>query len=195
LSTPISSWWDLLNTNSNTSIPTSNYTLTSGVTKTFYYNKDLNRGDSVDGDFCEWNDYGQIERVISNYYQKINYNQNVFQTSSTYSTNTQGYYYKPHTSMEIRVFSDYIETGDVGFIEQIPSYAFYSSADQQFRWRDIYTYGFTDNLERGVDYPFLNSSHYPFSNITFRLIPEGINYNESLYGVDVAIKPLIDECE
>ena len=52
LSTPISSWWDLLNTNSNTSIPTSNYTLTSGVTKTFYYNKDLNRGDSVDGDFC-----------------------------------------------------------------------------------------------------------------------------------------------
>ena len=41
LSTPISSWWDLLNTNSNTSIPTSNYTLTSGVTKTFYYNKDF----------------------------------------------------------------------------------------------------------------------------------------------------------
>jgi hypothetical protein len=51
------------------------------------------------------------------------------------------------------------------------------------------------NLERGVDYPFLNTAHYPFSDITFRLIPEGINYNESLYGTDFAIKPLIDECE
>ena len=195
LSTPISSWWDLLNTNSNTSIPTSNYTLTSGVTKTFYYNKDLNRGDSVDGDFCEWNDYGQIERVISNYYQKINYNQNVFQTTSDYSTNTEGYYYKPHTSMEIRVFSDYIETGDIKSVANVPFYSFYSSSDQEFRWRDLYTYGFIDNENRGVDYPFINSSQYPYKNVVFRLIPDGINYNDNLLGVQFSIKPLFDECE
>ena len=49
---------------SNTSIPVSSYTLTSGETKTFYYNLDLKIGDTIDGDFCEWNDYEQIERVV-----------------------------------------------------------------------------------------------------------------------------------
>jgi hypothetical protein len=195
LTKEVNEYWDLMNNESNTTVPLSSYTQTSGATKTFYYNGDLMKGDVMDGDFCEWNDYEQIERVISTYYHKINYNQTVFQTMNNPDTNSFGFYYQPHNKMTLRVFSDYIETGDINFIDQVPSYSFYSSADQQFRWRDLYTYGFTDNLERGVDYPFLNTAHYPFSDITFRLIPEGINYNESLFGVDFAVKPLIDECE
>jgi hypothetical protein len=97
--------------------------------------------------------------------------------------------------MTLKVFSDYVETGDANFIDGIPSYAFYSKTNQQFMWRDLYTYGFIDNLGRGVDYPYLNSSQYPFAEVIFRLIPEGINYNESLEGVDVSIKPIIDGCE
>jgi hypothetical protein len=93
------------------------------------------------------------------------------------------------------VYSDYVETATVGQIDGVPSYAFYSKANQQFIWRDLYTYGFKDNLDRGVDYPYLNSAQYPFSEVIFRLIPEGINYNESLEGVDVTIKPVIDGCE
>ena len=193
LTTPTSSWWELTNNASDTNIQTNNYTLTSGVTKTFYYNQDLKSGDLIDGDFCEWNDYAQIERVVSPYYQKINYNQNVFQTTNTYSTNTPGFYYKPHTSMTIRVFSDYVETAIAGQVENVPSYSFYSSSDQSFRWRDLYTYGFKDNLDRGVNYPFLNSAQYPFKEVMFRLIPEGINYNT--LGVQYPIKPLFDECE
>ena len=193
LTSPVSSWWDLLNNQSDTNIPTSAYTLTNGVTKTFYYNQDLKKDDVIDGDFCEWNDYDQLERVISPYYQKIKYNQNVFQTTSLYDTNSPGFYYKPHTSMTIRVFSDYVETANVGQVENIPSYSYYSASDQQFRWRDLYSYGFKDNLERGVDYPFLNSAQYPFKDLIFRLIPEGINYNT--LGVAYPIKPLIDECE
>lgn len=195
LTKTVNQYWNLNNINSDTNIPLSSYTQTSGVTKTFYYNQNLVKGDVMDGDFCEWNDYEQIERIISPYYHKINYNQKVFQTSNDVNNNTMGFYYQPHNKMTLRVFSDYVETGDVGKIEDIPSYSFYSSADQQFRWRDLYTYGFIDNLGRGVDYPYLNSSQYPFADITFRLIPEGINYNESLYGVDVAIKPLFDGCE
>jgi hypothetical protein len=195
LTKEVNEYWDLMNNESNTTVPLSSYTQTSGATKTLYYNGDLMKGDVMDGDFCEWNDYEQIERVISPYFHKINYNQTVFQTLNNPDTNSPGYYYQPHNKMTLRVFSDYIETGDINFIDQVPSYAFYSSSDQEFRWRDLYTYGFTDNLERGVDYPFLNTAHYPFSDITFRLIPEGINYNESLYGIDFAIKPLIDECE
>lgn len=193
LTTPTSSWWELTNNASDTNIQTDNYTLTNGVTKTFYYNQDLKSGDLIDGDFCEWNDYAQIERVVSPYYQKINYNQNVFQTTDTYSTNTPGFYYKPHTSMTIRVFSDYVETAIAGQVENVPAYSFYSSSDQSFRWRDLYTYGFKDNLDRGVDYPFLNSAQYPFKEVMFRLIPEGINYNT--LGVQYPIKPLFDECE
>ena len=186
-------WWDLNNTDSNTTIPVSGYTKTSGVTKTFYYNLNLKADDVIDGDFCEWNDYEQAERVVSNYYQKIKYNQNVFQTTNNYSTNSPGYYYKSHNPMTIRVFSDYVETGDVAFVEQVPSWSFFSSSDQQFRWRDLYTYGFIDNLGRGVDYPYLNKSQYPFADVVFRLIPEGTNQN--LLGVSGQIKPLIDRCE
>jgi hypothetical protein len=188
-------WWDLNNTNSNTTIPVSGYTKTSGVIKTFYYNLNLKVDDVIDGDFCEWNDYEQAERVASHYYQKIKYNQNVFQTTNNYSTNTPGFYYKSHNPMTIRVFSDYVETGDVEFVEQVPSWSFFSSSDQQFRWRDLYTYGFIDNLGRGVDYPYLNKSQYPFADIVFRLIPEGTNQNLRIQGVNGEIKPLIDRCE
>jgi hypothetical protein len=195
LSKTTNPWWDLNNQKSNTNIPVSAYTLTNGATKTFYYNLDLKEGDVIDGDFCEWNDYEQVERVVSPYYQKMKYNQNVFQTTNNFSTNSPGFYYKPHNHMTLRVFSDYIETANIGQIDNVPRWAFYSSTDQQFRWRDLYTYGFIDNLGRGVDYPFLNTSHYPYTQVVFRLIPEGINYNENLDGFDFSLKPLIDECE
>ena len=188
-------WWDATNLNSNTKILTSNYTLTSGVTKTFYYNQNLMSGDTIDGDFCEWNDYEQLERVVSPYYHKIKYNQNVFQITQDVTTNPPGYYYEPHSPMTIRVFSDYVETGDLQFIDGIPNYAYFSNSDQQFRWRDLYGYGFIDNLNRGVDYPFLNFTQYPFKVAQFRLIPEGINYNSGLLGVQYPVKPLIDGCE
>jgi hypothetical protein len=97
--------------------------------------------------------------------------------------------------MTIRVFSDYIETADANSVENVPSYSFYSKSDEQFRWRDLYTYGFIDNLGRGVNYPFFNSAQYPFKDFVFRLIPEGINFNSNLLGVNQSIKPLIDECE
>lgn len=187
------SWWDGNNVNSNTNIPVASYVRTSGVTKTFYYNQDLKKDDILDGAFCEWNDYEQSERVISDFYHKIKFNQLVFQTTSNGGTNTPGYYYKPHNEMTIRVFSDYIETGDVDFVDQVPSWSFYSTSDQQFRWRDLYSFGFIDSNKNGVDYPYLNMSHYPFSKVIFRLIPEGSNYQ--ITGINEPIKPLIDGCE
>lgn len=186
-------YWDGNNFSSNTTIPTKSYTKTSGVTATFYYNDFLKKGDVIDGDFCEWNDFEQTERVVSEYYQKIKYNQLVFKTTSQLSTNTPGYYYQPHNEMTIRVFSDYIETGDPTQVDLIPNWAFYSNAEQQFIWRDLYSYGFKDTLGRGVDYPYLNMSHYPFSNVIFRLIPEGSNFSTT--GINEPTKPLIDGCE
>jgi hypothetical protein len=191
-----STWWSTSNQKSDTTIPVESYDRTNrGINYTFYYNSNLNKGDVIDGDFCEWNDYEQIERVISPYYQKIKFNEDVFQTADSSEQSPPGYYYKTHNSMTIRVFSDYIETGDVATVDLIPSYSFYSNFDQQFRWRDLYSYGFIDNLERGVNYPFFNSAQYPYQNIVFRLIPEGSNYTQSLLGISYPIKPIVDECE
>lgn len=190
-------YWSDNNTNVYTSIPVSSYTMTdiSGTTKTFYYNEHLKTGDTIFGAFCEWNDYEQTERVISDYYNKINYNQDNFQTENPVTENTRGYYYKPHNPLVIRVFSNYVETGGINNIDQAPGYSFYSETDKELRWRDLYEYGFIDEEGRGVNFPFLNKSHYPYSNVIFKLIPEGQEINYSLTGINEPIKPLGDECE
>lgn len=186
------SWWNQNNTNSDTDIGLNTYSKNqSGTQFTFAYSKELRVGDLMDGDFCEWNDYEQTERVISKYYQKIIFNKNNFTTSPL----NYGYYYAPHNLMTIRNFSDYVEVANVGEVDNVPSWSYFSNIDQQFRWRDLYTYGFIDSQGIGVDYPFLNSSHYPFSNVVFRLIPEGANYNSAIQGINFPIKPLVDECE
>ena len=196
LTQKVNSYWSATNNLSNTNIPVSSYTRSdNGKTYTFYFNLNLKKDDIIDGDFCEWNDYEQMERVVSPYYQKIKYNQNVFQTTSTTDQNSPGFYYSPHNKMTLRVFSDYIETGDIKFIDQVPSFSYFSKSDQQFRWRDLYSFGFKDNLKRGVDYPFMNTAQYPFADVVFRLIPEGINFNSNLLGINYPIKPLIDGCE
>jgi hypothetical protein len=194
---PVNFWWDDNNVNSNTNIPVSSYTQTNGVTKTFYYNQDLPLGTIVDGDFCEWNNYEQVERVISPYYQKIKYNQDNFQVTNGADTNSPGFYYQSHFAMPIRVFSNYIEVGDLNFVDQVPSWAYFSKSQQQFRWRDLYSFGFFDEENRGVDYPFLNDAHYPYSNTIFRLTADnaGINFNEGLGGLNVPYQPIIDKCE
>lgn len=192
LTTNSNSYWNRNNTNSNSNIPLSGYTkFQSGQQYNFVYSAQLKEGDIIDGDFCEWNDYEQAERVVSPLYHKINYNNKVFSTLP----DNFGYYYKPHNLMTLKVFSDYVETANLGEIENVPSWSYFSNVDQQFRWRDVYTYGFFDNLNRGVDYPYLNSAHYPFSSNVFRLIPEGVNFNQNLEGINFPLKPLVDECE
>lgn len=186
------SWWNQSNANSNSNIGLNFYTKNQGGQQfTFKYSKDLKKDDIIDGDFCEWNDYEQLERVVSPYYQKMVFNPNNFATSPQ----EYGYYYEPHNRMQIRVFSDYVETADVGEVDNVPSWSYFSSVDQEFRWRDLYTYGFIDSRFEGVDYPFLNSAHYPYTNVVFRLIPEGANYNSTIQGINFPVKPLIDECE
>ena len=172
----LNTWWNRSNINSNTEISVSSYTskATGFLDKVFYYNNNLNIGDVVDGDFCEWNDLEQNEFVISENYHKITFNPDVFNIGTT-TNNPLGYYYKPHHKMTIKVFSNYVEESDGQVIEDLPNYAFYRESTQEYIWRDIYTYGFIDNEDRGVDYPYLNTSHYPYENFQFRIIPEGSN--------------------
>lgn len=194
ITTSVSPYWAVTNSSINkTSIPTQSYSQ-SGFN--FYYNSDLNIGDVIDGAFCEFNPFEQKERVISDYYHKFAYNDYLFKEGSiinnpTNAINPDGFYYKPHNPIATRVYSDYIEEGNVNTTDGVPDYAFYSQFTGNLIWRDLYTYGFIDRNGLGVDYPFLNGTHYPSTKIIFRVIPEG-NVTQSITQI---ADPVIDGCE
>ena len=191
-------WWSLINSNSNTNFPMDSYTNPplgnnlgpGGGQLVFNYVKSLQKGNTLDGDLCEWNDYDQNERVISNLYHKLTFNPFVFQTNNN-PMNPFGYYYQPHFPITIREYSDYIETGEKEEVAGIPDYSYFSEKDDVFIWRDLYEYGYIDSNGIGVNYPFLNGKHYPYENIIFRIIPEGTNYLDLILIND----PVVDPCE
>jgi hypothetical protein len=187
------SWWSDLNPQNLVSINQLQYNSNTFPPQgPFYYNDDLKKGETIDGDFCEWNDFDQKERVISRYFHKITFNPNWFSVASNAPTNNQfGYYYNPHNSVKIRQYSDYIEESDYENAIDIPSYAFYSNLSNGFRWRDIYEYGFIDTNGLGVNYPFTNNKHYPYVNTIFRILSEGSNTQN----INEIAEPTIDGCE
>lgn len=186
-------WWDQNNTFSDITIPTQTYFPNNpGGLFPCTYTQDLISGDTIEGDFCEWNDYEQLERVISKKIHKFTYNQNYFFVSDNCPpTNKFGYYYFPLSPITLKVYSDYIEEADAIGVEDIPSYSFYSNMSNGFRWRDIYTYGFVDSEGLGVDYPFTNGTHYPFKNTIFRVFSEGTGIQD----ITLIEDPTTDECE
>ena len=193
-----SSWWDNVNTNSDTNLPLGTYTTPLGTAgRPFTYIEPLSSGDTIDGDYCEWNNYEQIERVISDMYHKFKFNPYYFNIgvppSLVFGNSAKGYYYKPHYSLEIKTFSDYIEEGDSQNIVGLPDYSYFSTTQNKFIWRDLYPYGYIDTNNNGVDYPFLNGTHYPYRDIIFRLIGEGSNYNN--INNTVVSEPTTDNCE
>lgn len=201
LSGATSSWWDQSNPLSNTNIPQLQYNSLYFNTGPFFYNKTLTSGDTMDGDFCEWNNYDQNERVISEYRHKIKFNTNYFyQSTGQPPTNEYGYYYDPHSPIQIRQFSSYIEEGNESVVG-IPDYAYFSQLSNSFRWRDLLPYGFIDEDFNGTDYPFLNGKHYPYTNIVFRITPENYNvaseYSQGILSPDITQieDPIVDECE
>jgi hypothetical protein len=188
-------WWDLPASNTNALVKT--YVRTNPTPPSppasfnFFYNRDYKVDDYINGDFCEWNISEQKERVISEYYHKIKHNPEIFKIGNQ----KNGYYYKPHNKITIKVFSDYIERGSRDDVDNIPNYAVFSKKTNEFIWRDLYDVGYFDENTRGVNYPFLNDAHYPFSYFIFRLTHEGYSYENKISGTTENQKPIIDECE
>ena len=189
------SWWANTNIPSKTGFPLDSYNKVVGANGVlFYYVKSLKKGDVIDGDYCEWNSYEQKERTVSTLYHKFKYNPLVFDIRSKPSSsnlNMLGFYYQPSHKLTIREYSDYIEDGSPTNMVDIPDYAHFTTTDKTFIWRDIYSYGFIDGSKIGVDYPFLNGTHYPFRNVIFRIIPEGSNFVSD----NIIQDPTTDACE
>lgn len=183
-------WWSNTNNNSKVNVLLDSY-VSNGVK--FTYVRSYKKGDIIDGGYCEWNSYEQKEREMTPIYHKIKFNPIVFDIRSNPNAvlNMLGYYYQPNYKLTIREYSDYIETGEANKNMDIPDYSHFSTIENAFIWRDIYTYGYKDPGGIGVDYPFLNGKHYPFQNYVFRIIPEGTNFS----GGDIINEPTIDNCE
>lgn len=196
-------WWDLTNGNAVENNLTTSYVrnidgspVCNNPFDCYSFNVNLPRvsGDTMYGDWCEWNNITQEERVISRYMNKITYNGKAFDVSGSPTSNPNGYYYQVHFPIRLKVFSDYVETAEENFVDGVPSYSYFSNTQKLWYWRDIYPFGFVDTNDQGVDYPFLNESHYPFTNITFRLYPEGASFDiTEIYSV--IPDPIIDGCE
>ena len=119
-------------------------------------------GDKLRGAFTEYNKYDLKERTISEITHSFRFNGDVF-----FNLDGEGSYtYKPHYPVQIRTYSDYIESGDPRKIANVPDYATYFEIEKTWKWRDIYDIGFIEG-NTGVDYPFLNASHYPMTDISF----------------------------
>lgn len=181
-------WWKKSNQDNKDNIPYGSYT---NAGKTFYYNADLPKGHELKGDLCEWNKFDQKETVLSYMSHKFSFNNNHFDDGGTVNL-PFGYGYQPHYSIPIRAYSDYVETGDEDKVSDIPDYSFYSNYEGLWRWRDIYPYGYIDTSGNGVNHPFLNNEHYPFSQILFLQTP--IERNNNVFN-DIIYPPLIDNCE
>jgi len=188
-----SSWWSDLNPQNLFNITQLQYNSnTLPPQGPFFYNDNLAVDSVLDGDFCEWNNFDQNERVVSEHYHKITFNNQWFSVISNAPTNNQfGYYYNPHSTLKIRQYSDYVEDSNYEAVADIPNYAYYSNLSNGFIWRDIYEYGFIDANGFGVNYPFTNGKHYPYKNTIFRIIPEGSNTQN----INEIAEPTIDGCE
>ena len=184
----IDSWWDLWNVSNRDNIPYSFYQIGSNK---FYYNQTLPIGNEIMGAVCEYNDYELQETVLSEISHKISYNPQIFDNTSLNSL-PDGYTYQPHYTVPIRVYSDYVEKGDKDNVDLVPDYAFFSKYDNQWRWKDLYNYGYIDSNGNGLNIPFLNGCHYPFKEILFLLTPMKKNVN--LYN-DIIFAPISDDCE
>ena len=107
------------------------------------------------GDFIDYNSKEIKERVISEVIHRFGIQTN---------PNNEGYYYKPFKKLDIRRYSDIIETAEPDeIVIDVPgNYVTY--ADGSYAWRDLLTIGYFEEGFNGVDYPFVNGSHYFYFN-------------------------------
>jgi len=134
------------------------------------------------GDFVEFNSIEIREYTISEIVHR-------FGVDSVLNKNpVNNYYYKPFRKLQIRKYSNNIETTSVDeiYLNRPGDAVIY--ADGTVSWRDLLTIGFYEEGDNGVNYPFLNDAHYFYFNhiLYVRLqlpIIEPINLEES-FSVD-----------
>lgn len=126
-------------------------------------------GQIIDGDLVYY-DKTQFEEVVIN-------RQEYYVTFPCPGSSTSlEFKYNPLVPIKLRDFSDTITSANIsGTSEidtQIPVYAVNIDNDGNYIWKNILENGYVDPLSNlGVNYPFVNGTHYVFSNIILDLNP------------------------
>jgi len=118
-------------------------------------NGEILSGDKYIGDFVEFNRLEIKETTISDIIHRFGPNTN---------PNGNGYYYKPFKKLQIRVYSNFTEQAEsIDNIVDIPN-NYVTYPDKSIAWKDLLTVGYYEEGSNGVNYPFLNASHYFYFN-------------------------------
>ncbi len=143
-------------------------------------NNNVQNNNDYYGDLVEYNELEVKETVLAEVSHRfntlsretvsnINYVSALGQPPVTTNINLgprqEGYFYKAHSLIRIREFSNYVEQGDLN-TSNIPDYAV-NLLDGRYLWRDILDIGFNESNEKTLEYPFLNGCHYMYSNYCF----------------------------
>ena len=75
----------------------------------------------------------------------------------------EGLCYTPFHKIKVRNYSSYVEQGSTERTDNIPPYAV--PYGEEFRWRDLLEFGFSNLSNEGVEYPFVNGCHHISTNI------------------------------
>ncbi len=148
------------------------------------------KDDTFAGAFVEYNEFELKERIISEVHHALHFNEDIFHDGKRREI-IDGYFYQPHYRIPIRKIANSISTyPDYRFV---PSYATFSISEQIWRWRNVLNIGFFDSDKNGVNYPFVNGAHYPYTNIDFFIKPWLV---DKPFISDGIIEPLdVDDCE
>ena len=102
-----------------------------------------------------------------------------------------GYYYKPHNRIPIKKQSEAVTVHNN--FEFVDEYATFSMYEGIFRWREILPIGFYESETNGVDYPFVNGAHYPYTNLIFDIKP--LLIDKDYTSLPILTRPSYDDCE
>lgn len=117
---------------------------------------------------------------IKNKIQDDIINSNLYKSFTTTIVNNKintefEFKYKPFYQLNIRKFSNYLETIYISGINNtiIPEYSIKN--ETYYIWRDLLDIGYIEQDEEdinGVDYPYINQKHYLYNNINIQMLPD-----------------------
>jgi hypothetical protein len=82
------------------------------------------------------------------------------------------YKLNPFIPIKIREYSNYVEVGNPSNMDYIPDYAINNDENNKV-WRDLLDIGYVEfESGKGVDYSFINGSHYIYSHLLLQIKPD-----------------------
>lgn len=131
--------------------------------------------------------YGDLVSYIKENFIEESLNEQEYYITVPYSTGVLKFKYRPLIEYKIRDYSTIDSTGNINSptIDEnpIPSYAVQLDSNGNYLWRELLDFGFIEpdtNPSVGVDFPFINGSHYVFNNIIFSNEPDLTHANTAL---------------